>query len=70
MGNLQLYFAAGLPTIAVLIGILVNRLDVSALRTELSAIRVEMRNEMSSCVRILISRLPSCDLRSISALTS
>ncbi|HVW79071.1 MAG TPA: hypothetical protein VHB45_15760 [Alloacidobacterium sp.] len=47
MTNTQLFFAAGMPTLAVLIGILVNRMDVSSLRTELHAGMASLRTEIS-----------------------
>jgi hypothetical protein len=42
MTNMQLFFAAGFPTLAVLVGILVNQFNVSALRTDFAALRSDL----------------------------
>jgi hypothetical protein len=50
MNNFQLLFAAGFPTLVVLLGILLNRQDAGSLRAELKSeiggLRSELRSEI------------------------
>jgi hypothetical protein len=48
MTNLQLYLAAGLPTLAVLVGILMNAVMLSWLSTSLNARMASLDNRMAS----------------------
>lgn len=64
MTNLQLLFAAGFPTIAVLIGILLNRSDANGIRSELAAVRGDLsgridgvRNDLSGRIDMLTGKV-------------
>lgn len=48
MTNLQLMLAIGVPTIMVLIGILLNRSDITALRSEIVQLRVDIHKDMTA----------------------
>jgi hypothetical protein len=64
--NLQLYFAAGLPTIAVLIGILLNAVLYSSLGTSLNACMSSLENRMTGLEAkfdLLIGKLVELDNR-------
>ena len=53
MNNFQLLFAAGFPTIVVLVGILLNRQDISGLRQEIGS----LRSELSERIDLLTSKV-------------
>jgi hypothetical protein len=44
MNNFQLLFAAGFPTLVVLLGILLNRQDSNSLRQEIHSLRSDVAN--------------------------
>lgn len=46
MTNLQLYFSIGIPTLAVMISMLLNILQIAGIRSELQAFREETRAGM------------------------
>ena len=56
MTNAQLYLAYIIPTILVLIGVLMNRSDNQALRTEMVALRNQIHQDMvtlHACVAVV-----------------
>ena len=55
MTNVQLYLAVGMPTLAILAGILINGMQFAALRGEMQSIRGEMQS--------LSARLTSVETR-------
>ena len=55
MNNLQLIIVVMMPTLAVLVGILVNQYAVNSLRTDMHASIDAMRSEMHSSIEALRS---------------
>lgn len=48
MTNLQLMLAIGIPTLMVLIGILLNRSDITALRSEMVQLRADITKDVTA----------------------
>jgi len=64
--NVQLYLAVGMPTLAILAGILINGMQFAALRGEMQSLRDSNRGEMQSLrgeMQSLNARLSSVETR-------
>jgi hypothetical protein len=57
MSNFQLLFAAGFPTLVVLVGILLNRQDASALRMELRSEIGGLRSDLGGRIDMLTGKV-------------
>ena len=57
MSNVQLYLAVGLPTLAVLVGILMNAITLSWLNTSLNARMTSLENNVDRRLTSLEGRI-------------
>ena len=62
MNDTQLYFAIGVPTIAVLASLVASLLQISGVRDTLREIRVDIR-EIRSDIKTLTSKVADIDNR-------